>query len=1058
MKGYFALLSGALVVAICFFFVSFRNAGSGQSISYNTHIRPILSDRCFICHGPDTAKIEASLRLDTELGAKQTPLENGGFAFVAGNPDKSVAYQRMVSDDHDFHMPPAESNLSISPEEIIMIRQWIEDGAEYQPHWAFIPPQKNPLPQSPFPGWNQHPIDQWIGQKMARMDLQPAPPATKEILARRAAFDLTGLPLSPEATNIFLTDTAPSAYENLLDSLLASPAYGERMAAYWLELARYADSDGYLDDKHREFSPWRDWVIEAFNNNMPYDQFISWQIAGDRFPNPSRNQVLASAFNRLHKKNSEAGIVFEEFRAEYVADRTNTFGKAFLGLTLECARCHDHKYDPISQKEYYQLYGFFNQTHELGTAVYGPGQTPGPSLLLTDEETQSQIDFLRSKIAETEAVEKNQQISPKGLFTESEIKKSLKQAIAAHYPFNQFTYNGQMAYSPNLNNTKKRSSISGPDIRKGYSGKAVFVNEYQTIKLDEREGWFDYTQPFSISLAIFPDTVYDEAGLFYHCEDLRLGLKGYSAWLENNKVRFVLARSWPHQAVEVISRNPLPVRSWSHLTFTWDGSVVRMYFDGAEIETETRANHLEKSILFTPDIHTYGFNGFYFGHRQHVRLFRNGGIDEVKIFNRNLSTAEVLYNYQPEAVLKILQQPTSPAFESLKNDFFHFNPADDSIQQKLRFWRDSLAKVITPVPEIMVMGDLPEDNYRKTFILDRGNYHSPGEEVLPATPAVLGSFNGKTREDLAKWLTEPKHPLTARVFVNRIWQMHFGRGLVNTSDDFGAQGSLPAHPELLDWLAVWFVESGWDVKALHKLILTSATFRQSSFADDLKRETDPQNIYLSRGPSFRLPAEMVRDQVLEASGLLVHKTGGPSVYPYQPEGLWESLSNKSWRYKYKQEPGEGLYRRSIYTIWKRTSSPPALLIFDAGDRSVCTVKRQETSTPLQALVLLNDPQFVEAARMMAQQTLNLPGLTADNQLALTFIKLTGRQPLEEEENLLKKMWEMEFRWFSQNPDDALVYICTGETEPDPLLDPVILATHAAVAHNIMNTTDSYTLR
>lgn len=1039
-----------------------------EVVDFNFHIRPILSDRCFACHGPDENKREAHLRLDTPEGALSTELEDGGFAFVAGNPDQSIAFQRLITHDREYLMPPPESNLSVSEHETELIRKWIEQGADYKPHWAFIPPQKTSLPNTNIEKWQNNPIDRFVGKKLRTEGIEPSPSAERETLIRRASFDITGLPPAVEEIDAFLQDDSPKAYEKLLDRLLQSPHYGERMAAHWLEVARFADSDGYLDDKHRDFSPWRDWVIEAFNKNLPYDDFLTWQLAGDLLDQATEEQILATAFNRLHKKNSEAGIVFEEFRAEYVADRTNTVGKAFLGLTMECARCHDHKYDPVSQKEYYQLYGFFNQTDELGTAVYGPDQTPGPALVLTDEESRRQIEFLKEKIAQSESRLKHQQEDHQK--PESPTFRGITQSVAAStvawYSFDRLQSTGENnATAANHLDHNKPATISGPVSSTGYKGNAVFVSEYNAITLGDKVGWFEKTEPFSLSFAAYPDTLYEEAGLFYHCEDLRLGLKGYSAHLEDNHIRFIIAHSWPHNAIEVKTVKPLEIREWTHLFFTYNGSGkaegIHIYFDGQEVETEIIRDNLYKGILFEWNIHTYGFRSLFFGHRTHHRLFRDGGIDEVKVYTRNLSPLEVLSEYQPETAKAILATPETPENKKIIQDHIQLKSLanEKQLYADMQQWRDSLNKTMNQLPEIMVMGDLPSDEARSTFILNRGEYRSPGEEVEPGTPEAILAFDKKlpvNRLGLAKWLTHPENPLTARVFVNRIWQLHFGRGLVQTSDDFGAQGDLPSHPELLDWLAVWFMESGWDIKALHHLILSSQTYRQSSVATSEIIEKDPDNVLLARGPSFRLPAEMIRDNALAVSGLLVSRIGGPSVYPYQPEGLWSSITNKKWQYVYQQEPGEGLYRRSIYTIWKRTSAPPSLLIFDAGDRDVCTVRRRQTNTPLQALVLLNDPQHIEAARVLAEKT--MASTSEDEAIGQTFRKITGRKADETEIRVLNDLYQHEYQRFTNQPDSLKAYLSVGELSSDTTLNQTSLAALASVVHAIMNTTDAYTKR
>lgn len=1044
-----------------------------EAIDFNYHVKPILSDKCFACHGPDAANQEADLRLDLEEFAFAALKSNSrNHAIVPGKPGKSELVNRILSEDKERVMPPPDSNLSLSTEEIATLTKWVEQGAEYKPHWSFIPPEITGNPQPDTGGWEINEIDGFVADKLKASKLQPAPTASKEMLIRRLSFDLTGLPPSLEEIEQFVSDTSEDAYEKLVDRLLASPAYGERMAADWMDVARYADSDGYLDDKHRDFSPYRDWVIEAFNQNMPYDQFITWQLAGDLIDNPSQESILATAFNRLHKRNSEAGIVFEEYRAEYVADRTNTVGKAILGLSMECARCHDHKYDPISQKNYYEFSAYFNSTKELGTAVYGPGQVPGPSLLLTNEEQDKLLDYVDKQIRTTESQlqELADQTQNSALGSTESLYANLPhlqtQGLVAAYDFDQLIQqpNSKSFKNPGWSKNPGPVLIREPEIGEGAEGKGIFINDFTTLSLPEKVGWFDQTDPFSVSLSVFPDTLYNEAVLFTHCEDIRLGLKGYSLFLEDNRLNFIMAYSWPTNALQVKTRDPIPPKEWSNISITYDGmgkpSGIGIYLNGEKVPVEVEADRIYKSILFEPDIHTYGFRGFVLGVRDKMKTFLNGGLDELKIYNRELTGLEVQFANDPGKAKTLIENPQNAAERELisKHVFKSANEKAEKLRKSLLEFRKQRAQHANDIPEIMVMGDLPEP--RPTYILDRGSYSAPTEQVFPNVPeAVLPGETSdypQNRLGLAQWLLDPQNPLTSRVFVNRLWQMHFGNGLVETSDDFGNQGSMPSHPELLDWLAVTFRESGWDIKKIHKLIAMSATYRQSSKTSPELQEKDPENLLLARGPSFRMTAEMIRDNALAISGLLVPKIGGSSAYPYQPEGLWDEISTKSWRYRYLQEPGDGLYRRSLYTVWKRTSGPPSMMIFDVGDRAECTVQRTETSTPLQALVLLNDPQFVEAARVTAENLIEK--YQPEKQLENAFQLSTGRKPNPKEKQILHQFYREETERFSENRNEALAYLSTGSNPANPNLDPVQVAALATVINGIMNTTDGYTLR
>ncbi|HSI74425.1 MAG TPA: DUF1553 domain-containing protein [Lunatimonas sp.] len=1045
-----------------------------EVIDFNYHVKPILSDKCFACHGPDAANQQANLRLDLEEFAFASLESNSGkYAFVSGKPGKSEAILRMLSKDEDYMMPPPESHLVLEPREIAILTKWVEQGAAYKPHWSFLKPVKNEPPKSQFDTWAKSEIDQFVGKTFEEQGLNPSDPASKETLIRRLSFDLTGLPPSMEEIKAFVSDSSPNAYDKLVDKFLASPAYGERMAADWMDVARFADSDGYLDDKHRDFSPYRDWVIKAFNENMSYRQFITWQLAGDLVENPTQESILATAFNRLHKRNSEAGIVFEAYRMEYVADRTQTVGKAILGLSMECARCHDHKYDPISQKEYYELSAFFNSTNEIGTAVYGPGQVPGPSLLLTDEEQEKLLTYLDAEIESEEKQVTAASVLDDSSFeawmakqdhVTSALQQQLRQGLVSYYPLDKLDANGGMYDSPNAVPGGKPIKIKEPDIAGGAKNKGIFLNDYTTLTLPERVGWFDHTDPFSLSLSVYPDKVYEEAGLLYHCEDIRLGLKGYSLYVEDNRIKFIMAYSWPTNAIQVETVEPIPAKEWTNITISYDGQGkaggVGIYLNGEKVPVLVKADHLYKSILFKPDIHTYGFRGLTLGMRDKMKTFLKGGLDEIAVYNRELTGLEVMQLQRKEAVNGLLARPNLQENKELLVEFYNkwVLQAGQKSEQRLRELKKQKMAMVEDIPEIMVMGDT--ETPRPTFILDRGMYNAPTEEVFPDIPSMVLPFSDdlpRNRLGLAHWFFDPEHPLTARVFVNRLWQMHFGKGLVASSGDFGNQGNLPTHPELLDWLAVTFQESDWDIKKMHKLMVMSATYRQSSKTNPTLLEKDPENNLLARGPSYRMTAEMVRDNALAISGLLANRMGGPSAYPYQPEGLWDELTTKSWRYRYQQEPGEGLYRRSLYTVWKRTSGPPSMLIFDVGDRNECSVRRRQTSTPLQALVLLNDPQYLEAARVMAENLLEEAQAT-EEVLEIAFRLSVGRTPDEKELSLVKQYHQEEKEKFTENRSDALAYVETGSTKLRASSDPVQVAALATVINGLMNTTDGYTIR
>ncbi|MEZ4992129.1 MAG: PSD1 and planctomycete cytochrome C domain-containing protein [Saprospiraceae bacterium] len=737
---------------------SCRNVSSQDLVDFNFDIRPVQSDKCFKCHGPDANQRKAGLRLDTEEGAyaalKDDPNQ---FVIVPGDLDQSVLYHRIITTDSTNMMPPPESNLALTEAEIELFRRWIEQGAEYRPHWAFIPPESTDLPEVAEKDWPVSDLDYYVLAKMEAQGLEPNPEADPAHLLKRLAFDLTGLPPSLDLQERFLADPSPKAYEKVVDELLASPHYGEKMALYWLDVARYADSHGYQDDGLRTMWPWRDWVIHAFNENYSYDRFLTWQLAGDLIPNATKETKLATGFNRNHKITQEGGVIDEEYRIEYVTDRTNTFGKAFLGLTFECAKCHDHKYDPISQRDYYSTFAFFDQVPEKG--IFG-------------------------------------------------------------------TIDASFADPPNM-------EITNEDVE----GILNFVNKTDTAKL-----------------------------------------------------------------------------------------------------------------------------------------------------------------------------------------------------------------------EVMIMQD--SAGMRVTQVLDRGLYDAKTDTVTPALPVAILPFDTSqypaNRLGLAKWLLDEDNPLTARVFVNRIWQEVFGRGIVKTSGDFGMQGELPTNLALLDWLAIDFRENGWDVKRLMKQIMMSSTYRQSAVAGPEKLEKDPENIYLSRAPRLRLPAENVRDLVLASSGLLNETVGGPSVKTYQPDGIWEvATSGRGSLANYSQDHGDDLYRRGMYQFIKRTVPPPVMLMFDASNRDQCEVRRLRTNTPLQALVMMNDPHVLEGARVMAEHLMAEPGDVTDK-ITKAFQLIICREPDADELQILEGHFREESELFAADPANAAAILRSGEFPRATVENVTTLAALMQVVHTIYN--------
>ena len=1048
-----------------------------DEIDYNYHVKPILSDRCFACHGPDENTQEAGLRLDIrEYATAELPESEGSYAIVPGNLRKSQVFHRIVSENTEEMMPPPESNLTLTAEEKAILLKWINQGAEYKEHWAFITPQKVSLKPDRKDEWSRNGVDPFIRKELLQAGLSPSEEASKETLIRRVTFDITGLPPTIEAVDAFMSDESSDAYEKVVDRLLSTEAYGERMAAEWMDVARYADSHGYQDDGMRNMWPWRDWVIESFNDNLPFDEFITWQIAGDMLPEPTREQILATGFNRNHMQSQEGGIVPEEYRVEYVADRTNTLGTAFMGLTLQCARCHDHKYDPISQKEYYQLFGFFNNINESGVIPYA-GEA-SPTVILPSEEAEKRLNELSGEIAQYEAsLDVADASYDDGFASWLEVQQAAPASIevprpVGYYPLdavNDFKLADRIIRS-------KPASIQGdrefpPDVIEGKFGKAVLLNGESWVDMEKDRFYFEHNDPFTLSVWFNIQDDSTHGPLIGKSSGLFDGNRGYHTLLhEDGTISASLNHVAPDHSIEIRSLNPVEIESWNHLVFTYDGSSsaegLRLYLNGEPMDTKVVVDNLQKSIL-----HTYNL---YKGEQVNwagpgsLRIGMLGpnqtrtedvAFDEVTVYDVSLTELEVSTLHGVDDVLSKALSGSDRNEKALRAHYVErFAPAYKEATQTVRRLRAEAIKILTPQQEVMVMRERAEA--RPTFVLARGLYDAREEEVSAGFPDVLprpGEEVPKNRLGLAEWLTDPSHPLTSRVIVNRYWQMLFGRGLVATPEDFGSQGALPSHPELLDWLAVHFVESGWDVKAFVKLLVMSATYRQSSVATPELLEQDPENIFLARAPSYRMTAEMIRDNALAASGLLVPTIGGPSVHPYQPAGLWKELATRN-ETEYNQGEGDELYRRSMYTIWKRSTPPPSMISFDASERNECVVQRQKTSTPLQALVLLNDPQYVEASRSLAERMMKEGGAALRDQITYGFRLLTSRYPLDNEIEMLMTLYEEEHAHFEEHPSDAEELLGVGEYLADASLSQGDLAAGTIVASTIMNFDEAYIKR
>ncbi|WP_238474607.1 DUF1553 domain-containing protein [Maribacter algarum] len=1034
-----------------------------DEVDFNFHVKPILSDRCYSCHGPDANSRQAGLRLDIEEEAFKK-LASGKRAFVSGKSGSSESVNRILSDDPEIQMPPPESNLTLSSREKALIIKWIEQGAKWKAHWAFAKPVKPESRLLENVAWKaNNEIDYFIQRQLQQNGFKPSPEVNKERLIRRVSIDLTGLPPTISEIDAFLKDNSPEAYEKVVDRLLETDAIAERLAVDWLDISRYADSHGLHADGWRLMWPWRDWVINSFKENMPYDQFVTWQLAGDLLPDATKEQKLATAFNRNHPMTAEGGAIEEEFRLNYVWDRAETVGTALMGLTVACARCHDHKFDPISQKDYFQLTAFFNNVKELG--MTGDDGNYGPMLALPDEQTEKKLQSLEESI---QSKEKQLQLTKKELADLNtyinDLPKNIKvDGLVDYYPLDRLTKKGNTYW---VDNNKHATSSKAPELTKGKKGNAlVFTGEYDDVFLRNVPN-FEFTDAFSG--ALWMNTSKREKlktqQLIGTSGEKNNFWRGWDFYLDSlNYLNARLIHSLPHNYIHVKSKDSIKVNEWKHVAFSYDGSGnakgLSLFIDGKKTDTEIAYDKLYKSIKTVRSaVHTV-YNQpvrvakSYRGFTGENGIFK-GALDEIRLYDRALSEAEMMILIGEESSAKPIPKNLVAKFS------INQSPKVDAIQKELQKLRVNRLELMENVMEVMVMEEMPKK--RQAFAYDRGDYTQPIYEVEAMTPEVLPTFPDeypKNRLGLSKWLFSDDNPLTARVTVNRYWQMLFGNGLVSTPQDFGVQGALPTHPQLIDWLAVEFMESGWDVKALLKTMVMSHTYRQSSESSKELQEKDPNNIFLARSNSYRLPAEMIRDNALAASGLLVQHLGGESVKPYQPGKLW--IEKNSFSHKllnYKESEGDSLYRRGLYTFIRRTSPHPAMTAFDVPSREVCIVKRENTNTPLQALVLLNDTQFVEASKVLAQRMQVEGGNSLDDQIAYGFRLAVSRNPKEEEKEILKELYNQQASRFSKKPKEAKDLLSVGKKQVDQALDKVKTAALTIVANTMLNHDETYMKR
>jgi hypothetical protein len=1044
------LFLGAFAAAMALALVAFaRSAGAEETLRYNRDIRPILADNCFACHGPDSAARKADLRLD------QRDMSMDMGAIVPGDPDSSTLTYRIFSEDPDEIMPPPQTKKKLTAGQKETLKRWIEEGAEYEPHWSYITPVRPELPPVKNQAWVKNPIDHFILAKVEAAGLAPANEADRRTLARRASLDITGLPPSPELVDRFVNDSSPNAYEKLLDELLRSPKWGEHRGRYWLDYARYADTHGIHFDNFREMWSYRDWVTRAFNQNMTWDEFTIESLAGDLLPNRTLEQQIGSGFNRCNMTTNEGGIIDEEYAVLYARERTEATSAVWLGMTTGCSVCHDHKFDPLSQKEFYELSAFFNNTTQ---AVRDGNIKDTPPIVVAPLPADRDRWFALEKIPAVQ-----ERLAARKAESRPEFEKWLATAspdvfastlpsegLYLHAPLDEGS--GQSAKITVGSETRDVPLSASAAWKPGHvSPQAVEITKGAVAELADA-GDFEKDQPFSCGAWIkLPAN--DSNGALASRMDNAANYRGWDYWVQARRVGTHIINSWNQDALKVVTKDQIPANQWTHVLFTYDGSGkaagVKIYVNGQSQPTNVESDTLKSTIRTSVP--------FKIGQRNTSEPISGAAIQDLRIFTRVLAPQEAESLAKATRYASLVAKPADQRSESERDELFGWwlatlDPPSVEIAQELARLEREQSEIKGRATIAHVMQEKTEP--AMAFVLFRGEYDKRRDEVAADTPDILPSFPAdfpRNRLGLAQWLLLPEHPLTARVTVNRFWQEVFGTGILRTSGDFGVSGELPSHPELLDWLAVEFRESGWDVKKLFKLMLMSATYRQAAIVTPEKREKDPDNRLLSRGPRFRMDAEMIRDYALAASGLLSPKMGGPSVKPYQPPGVWEAIAmNVSNTRSYQRDTGEDLYRRSLYTFWKRQAPPASMEIFNAPNREYCVVRRERTNTPLQALVTLNDEQFVEAARHLAQRAIKDGGESFDSRIELIGKRLLARPFREEEKQVIRGSFDALLAHYQSAPEEATKLITVGESKPDASLHPSELAAWTMLCNELMN--------
>ena len=1024
MSRLFVFQLGLFTVCLSFCLPVFASPSGGKPIDFNQDIRPLFSDNCYACHGPNEDSREGGFRLDVKDSAFGEA-DSGEHPIVAGEPDSSELYARITSDDEFMLMPPAETNKKLTKEEIERIRQWIEQGASWHEHWAFVVPDRPQLPVVKDKAWPRSPIDRFILSRQETEGLSPSPEADKATLVRRVTFDLTGLPPTPEEVEAFLADDSPDAYEKLVDRLLQSPCYGEHMARFWLDAARYGDTHGLHLDNYREMWSYRDWVVGAFNKNMPFDQFTIEQLAGDLLPEATLDQQIATGFNRCHVTTNEGGSITEEVYVRNVVDRVVTNGTVFLGMTFECTRCHDHKYDPFTMNDFYSMFAFFNSID--GSPMDGNRKDPGPVVKVLTDEQKQEIAALRKRTEQTqEEIEKQlaafnyvepDEPTERKLTGPTEIVWVEDAVPAGAKAEGGWQFVDKPVYSGKKASTRTASGLSqhfftgAKDPLRIAEGDVLFAYVYLDAKNPPKEVMMQWNDGSWEHRAYWGENAID------------WGKEGTAS--RQHMGDLPKAGEWARlevSAAQIGLKAGAQINGWAFTQF--DGTV---YWDKAGTVTTADQKPVYDSLLVW---------------QQDQRAAKGASLPTEMKAIVDLDDAK-----QNDEQRKKLQDYFVERVYSKSREIF------DPLHKQIEDTNKQIGQIEASAATTLVFRERRDP--KPSYHLHRGEYDQRRDEVPRATPKVLPPMPKEApmnRLGFAQWLLDPSHPLTARVTVNRFWQQMFGVGIVKTTEDFGSQGEPPSHPELLDWLAVEFRESGWDVKALMKRIVMSAAYRQASRVTPEPVERDPENRLLARGPRFRLDAEMLRDQALAVSGLLVDKMGGPSVKPPQPDGLWFAVGysgSDTVRFK-KDEGNDKVHRRTLYTFIKRTSPPPQMSILDAPSRESCRVRRERTNTPLQALLLLNDPQYVEAARALAERTMREGGQTAESRVDYMFRLATGRDPDSDEAAELVGLFQDHLSEYKNDIDSAKELVAVGESKPDETLDTAQLAAWTMVANLVLN--------